>query len=273
MFAERSWLYSLNTYCRYEFQNFDYVQNYVPNDLLKRGFPNSTAGLGDEKYKNYAYAKNMLSMWNVIRTYVKKMLLLHYNKDTADRAIQQEQVIKDWYNEIQIKGWIKTFPTINTLDELCDALTMSIHIAAPFHSAVNYLLNFYQAFVPAKPASLCDPMPKSFDDLKGFTEKRLLDALPVGRQRQWLLSVPIPGLLTFKVASDRSLLTFAQSQWRAKKSATDPRDTQIRDITLEFFLDLQKLRVQYTMTSRAMDEGSIPYMVLDPNNTAVSILI
>lgn len=263
----------LYAYCRYEYQNFHYVENYVPNDLLKRGFPNTTAGLGDKKYKNYAYAKNMLSMWNVIRTYVKSMLLLHYNPDTADQVIQKEQVIKDWCNEIQTKGWIKTFPTIKTLDELCDALTMSIHIAAPFHSAVNYLQNFYQAFVPAKPSSLCDPMPKSLDDLKGFTEKRLLDALPVGRQRQWLLSVQIPWLLSFKVASDRSLLAFAQSQWRAKKSATDPLDTQIRDISLKFFRDLQGLQVQYTMTTRAMDEGSIPYMVLDPNNTAVSILI
>ncbi|KAF4991493.1 hypothetical protein FGRMN_7804 [Fusarium graminum] len=263
----------LYAYCRYEFKNFDYVQNYVPNDLSRRGFPNTAAGLDDKKYKNYAYAKNMLSMWNVIRTYVKKMLLLHYNKEDADRVIQQEDVIKDWCNEMQTKGWIKTFPTISTLDELCDALTMSIHIAAPFHSAVNYLQNFYQAFVPAKPASLCDPIPKSLSDLNGFTEKRLLDALPVGRQRQWLLSVQIPWLLSFKVASDRSLLAFAQSQWRAKKSATDPLGIQIRDISLQLFLDLQKLQVEYTMTSRAMDEGSIPYMVLDPNNTAVSILI
>ncbi|GKU07827.1 lipoxygenase [Fusarium langsethiae] len=95
---------ALYSYVRYEYQNFDYVNNYVPNDLRKRGFPNTTEGLADEKYKNYAYAKNMLSMWNTIRKYVMSMLLMYYDKDRADRMVQNDLYIKEWCREVQTSG-------------------------------------------------------------------------------------------------------------------------------------------------------------------------
>ncbi|KAF4466286.1 lipoxygenase 1 [Fusarium albosuccineum] len=262
----------LYKFVRYEFENFDYVKNYVPNDLAKRGFPNTVEGLADKKYKNYAYAKNMLSMWKAIRKYVMSMLLTYYDKNTADRMVQEDKYIQDWCKEIQTNGWIKSFPTIQTLDQLCDALTMSIHIAAPFHSAVNYLQNFYQAFVLAKPPALCDPLPKTLADLKGYTEKIFVEALPIGRQREWLLAVQVPWLLSFKVPSDRSLITFAQSQWRASTGSSQEQQ-EIRKISEMFYLELKKLEVEFLVTSKGMDEGSIPYMVMDPGNTAVSILI
>jgi hypothetical protein len=173
---------------------------------------------------------------------------------------------------VQTNGWIKSFPNIQTLDELCDAVTMSIHIAAPFHTAVNYLQNFYQAFVLAKPPCLCSPMPESLEELKNYTEKSLVDALPIGRQRQWLLSVQVPWLLRLKVPSDRSLITFALSQWRTHHG-DDRKDQEIRAISQRFYIKLKKLQVEFLVTSKSMDEGAIPYMVMDPANTAVSILI
>ncbi|KAM5344372.1 hypothetical protein ACJ41O_012909 [Fusarium nematophilum] len=262
----------LYRYVRWEFENFDYVKNYVPNDLANRGFPNTAEGLKDKKYKNYAYGRNMLSMWTAIRKYVMSMLLTYYDKSKADQMVQEDQYIQDWSKEVQTNGWIKTFPKIQTLDQLCDAVTMSIHIAAPFHSAVNYLQNFYQAFVLAKPPALCDPLPKTLADLKKYTEKTFVDALPIGRQREWLLAVQVPWLLSFKVPSDRSLITFAQSQWRAHYGNSQ-EDQEVRKISEMFYLDLKKLEVEFLITSKGMDEGSVPYMVMDPGNTAVSILI
>ncbi|KAH6953878.1 lipoxygenase [Ilyonectria sp. MPI-CAGE-AT-0026] len=262
----------LYQFVRYEFENFDYVGSYVPNDLERRGFPNTTQGLFDKKYKNYAYAKNMVSMWHCIREYVMSMLLMYYDKDTGDKMVQDDQYVRDWCKEMQTNGWIKSFPTIQTLDQLCDAVTMSIHIAAPFHTAVNYLQNFYQAFVLAKPPCLCSPMPDTLEELTKYTEQSLMNALPIGRQRQWLLSVQVPWLLSFKVASDRSLITFAQSQWRTH-CGDDKEDQDIRAISERFYLELKKLEVEFLITSKSMDEGSIPYMVMDPANTAVSILI
>ncbi|KAJ6442468.1 cutinase [Purpureocillium lavendulum] len=262
----------LYQFIRYEFENFDYVKNYVPNDLERRGFPNTTDGLSNDKYKNYAYAKNMVSMWHCIREYVMSMLLTYYDKDKADQMVRDDQYVKDWCNEAQTNGRIKNFPTIHTVDELCDAVTMSIHIAAPFHTAVNYLQSFYQAFVLAKPPCLCSPMPTSLEQLKKYTEQNLVDALPIGRQRQWLLAVQVPWLLSFKVPSDRSLITFTQSQWRAHVG-NDEGNQEIRAISEQFYLALKKLEIEFLQTSQRMEKGSIPYMVMDPTNTAVSILI
>jgi hypothetical protein len=260
-------------FLRSAFEEFDFVKNYVPNDLKARGFPNTTQGLSDKKYKNYAYAKNITSMWACIRKYVMSMLLTYYDKDKADKMVQEDVYIKAWCQEVQTKAFIKSFPTINTLNDLCDAVTMCIHIAAPFHSTVNYLQNFYQSFVCAKPPSLCAAMPNSLPELMKYKEADVVKAVPIGRQRQWLLASQIPWLLSFKVASDRSLITFAFSQWRTRRDDTDMVGKQVRDISEKFYQELRELEVQFLQTSKAMDDGAIPYMVMDPSNTAVSILI
>ncbi|KAJ0274969.1 hypothetical protein COL940_009022 [Colletotrichum noveboracense] len=259
-------------YMAYEYENFDYQQNYVPNDLEHRGFPNTKEGLDDKKYNNYAYAKNILSMWNTIRKYVKGMLLTHYDEETADEKIRNDNFIQDWCKEAQTGGRIKNFPDIQSLDQLVDAVTMSIHIAAPFHTTVNYLQNFYQAFVLAKPPMLCRPPPRTLDELLDYSEVEMTKALPIGRQREWLLAAQVPWLLSFKVAGERSLISFAHSQWRTHCRA-GRNSANIREVTEEFFYDLKDLEVEFSVTSRQMDRGSIPYMVMDPSNTAVSILI
>ncbi|KAK5989049.1 Linoleate 9S-lipoxygenase 1-like protein [Cladobotryum mycophilum] len=262
----------LYQFIRSEYTNLNYVDHYIPNDLKKRGFPNTVEELGGEKYKNYAYAKNMLDMWNTIRQYVKGMLLTHYDEETADKAIAADPYIADWTKEVRENGWIKTFPVIQTLDDLTDAITMSIHIAAPFHTAVNYLQNFYQAFVPSKPPALCQPLPENLDELRGYTEDMVVKALPIGRQRQWMLAVQVPWLLSFKVSDDRSLLSFAQSQWQIH-NGPGPRNEQIRGISTELYKNLYDLSLKFIETSQGMDVGSVPYMVMDPSSTAVSILI
>ncbi|KAH6990021.1 lipoxygenase [Ilyonectria destructans] len=262
----------LYQFIRSDFESFDYVGSYVPNDLDNRGFPNTADGLKGEKYKNYAYAKNMLSMWSTIRSYVKEMLAIAYDENTPGKRVQDDDVLKKWTNEIRTGGWIKTFPDIKTLDDLCDAITMSIHIAAPFHTAVNYLQSFYQSFVLAKPPALCNPLPQNLQELNAYTERSLIAALPCGRQRQWLLSVQVPWLLSFKVPDERSLLSFAQSQWNTHRRG-NAEDLKIAAASETLYKNLQGLIKEYVLTSQAMDKGSIPYTVLDPANTAVSILI
>ncbi|KAH7232146.1 lipoxygenase [Fusarium redolens] len=78
-----------------EFENFDYVGSYIPNELGRRGFPNTAQGLSDNKYKNYAYAKNMVSMWHCIREYVISTLLIYYDKNTADKMVEEDQYVQD----------------------------------------------------------------------------------------------------------------------------------------------------------------------------------
>ena len=260
-------------YIRNEFEQFDYVGNYVPNDLARRGFPNTVEGLSSKKYRDYAYARNMVPMWYCIRRYVATVLATKYHPPAlADELVQKDEAILRWSQELQTVGHIKSFPTITSLDSLIDAVTMSIHIAAPFHSAVNYLQNFYHAFVIAKPPSLCSPLPNTLGELNKYKEADLVRSLPIGRQRQWLLTVQVPWLLSFKVASERNLITFAQSQWRTLRGAKGA-DLKVAEASKVFYEELRKLDVDFARHSNEMNADSIPYSVMDPDNTAVSILI
>lgn len=260
---------------RYEFNNFDFVNNYVPRDLVNRGFSDTVDGLSAEKYKNYAYAKNALSMWLCIREYVKAILQTEYGQDEeiADAKIKEERCIKDWCNEIQLYGGIPSFPKIQTLDELCDAITMSIHIAAPFHSAVNYLQNFYLAFVPAKPPALAKSLPQTLETLLMYQENHLMEALPIGRQRQWMLATQLPWLLSFKPAGSSNLITLAQSQQKLNWGGSREDQKTIASICKKFEEDLLNLESEFDETSEKMDIGCIPYKVMNPQLTARSILI
>lgn len=265
---------------RHEFEEYDWVGNYVPNDLKRRGFPTNPIELAQDKYKNYAYAKNIVPTWEAIQKYVMSMLLIWYDKDEEQGTnpkgvfVKNDAQVQAWCTELRGPGGLKKFPEINSLNELCDALTMCIFIAAPFHSTVNYLQNFYQGFVAAKPPSLCMTPPRDLAALRAFKEADLARALPLNRQRHWLLAAQVPWLLSSKVASERSLISFAQSQWLAKKYAKDGTvDATIRDISEYFYLDLRKLHLFVLETTKKMDQGSVPYIVMDPANTAVSILI
>lgn len=259
-------------FIRHAYDNFDFVGNYVPNDLKTRGFPATEEELKNPRYKNYTYAKNMATLWVSLRTYVKSMLELYYDKNDPD-AVARDEHVKHWVEEVHTNAHIPTFPTIKTIDDLTDAITMCIHIAAPFHTAVNYLQNFYQSFVAARPPMLCAPLPTTAAQLKAYKEPDLVASLPMNRQREWLLAAHVPWLLSFKVESDRSLLNYALSQWNVYRKKEKAEEKQVRDISEMFYLDLCNLAKKFYYNSRDMDEGSIPYMVLDPGQTAVSILI
>ncbi|KAK3328542.1 lipoxygenase [Cercophora scortea] len=259
------------SFMHHAYNTYDFVGSYVPNDLKRRGFPSTTEELEkNPRYKNYPYAKNVLGLWTTLRSYVSSMLRLSF---PTDASVAGDQYIQDWAREVQTSAFIPSFPTIQTIDALADAVTMCIHIAAPFHSAVNYLQNFYQAFVIAKPPSLCHLPPASLAELNSFKEPDLVAALPINRQRQWLLAAQVPWLLSFKVDDDRSLLNYAASQFNVYKYKRGEKEIKIKEISQQLYSQLRELQKRFYNNSVVMDKGSIPYMVLDPGLTAVSILI
>ncbi|AEO56683.1 hypothetical protein MYCTH_100489 [Thermothelomyces thermophilus ATCC 42464] len=257
-------------FMNYAYDTYDFVGSYVPNDLRRRGFPNTQLGLSHPRYRNYPYAKNALSLWTSIRAYVKAMLHIRFPNDGCVAA---DEDIQRWVNETKTAAHMPTFPEIKTLDALVDAVTMCIFIASPFHTAINYLQNFYQAFVIAKPPALCTAPPTTLEELQEYKEHDLIAALPINRQRQWLLAAQVPWLLSFKVEPDRSLLNYAASQWYVHKYKRGEDDVRIKKASERLYSDLQRMQRTFFRNSLAMDRGSIPYMVLDPGLTAVSILI
>lgn len=252
------------------FTNFDFVGQYVPNDLASRGFPSEK--LDEGRFKNYAYARNMKLMWDVLRSFVDSMIAIHY---TSDAAVASDHQIKDWYQEIQSQqgGQLPTFPTITTRDQLIDAVTMCIHIASPQHTAVNYLQNFYMAFVIAKPSALFQTPPDTLSKLSAYTESDLVEALPINRQREWLLSAQLPWLLSFRVADENNLLSYASSLWTLYRQKATRDEKRTAEIAKTFYNELRELISVFQDHSEQMTESTIPYTVMDPNSTAISILI
>ena len=258
-------------FVRHAYDHFDFKARYVPNDLQTRGFP--IEELDSPKFKNYAFGRNIILLWKAIRRYIASMIDLTALKD--DAAVAADEPIKAWCSEIQRKdgGQIPTFPTIKTTEELVDAITMCIHIAAPQHTAVNYLQNFYQAFVINRPAALYAPLPKTRTELQSYKESDLVKALPIGRTREWLLSSHVPHLLSYKVADRNNLINYAASIYNIYKYKKGKGEPEIRDNAEKFYCDLRELMIKFKEHSDQMTKGTIAYEVMDPNATAVSILI
>ena len=252
------------------YNTYDFVGSYIPNDLARRGFPSTAAGLRHPRYKNYPYAKNALALWTTLHTYAKSMIQLSLPNDAA---VAGDSHLQAWATEVQTAAHMPSFPGLKTLDALVDAVTMCIFIASPYHTAINYLQNFYQSFVIAKPPALCRAPPTTLAQLRGYKEADLVASLPINRQRQWLLAAQVPWLLSFKVEKERSLLNYAASQWRVYKNKTGEGEKGVREASERLYGELRGLQRVVWGNSRMMDGGSVPYMVLDPGLTAVSILI
>lgn len=265
-------------FVRYSYKNFDFQSKYIPNDLKKRGFDLMAQGVG-EKYRNYPYATLMWYLWEMLHNFAAAMLSTQYK---TDEDVQNDKYIAAWCHEIQNEGQVTTFPTITTVAQLVDALTMIIHIATAQHTAVNYLQEYYYDFIPSKPAALCTPLPKDLQTLQTYTEKELTAALPIGGKdgswKDWLLSAQLPQLLSYKVDERYSLLTYAKCLWNVNKSRTDAEQRDgsteiIKKAAAQLYEDLKNMALMVDFAEACQTPGTLPYPVLKPELTAISILI
>ncbi|KAH8773287.1 valencene oxygenase [Hyaloscypha finlandica] len=216
------------------YNKFDWKARRVPNDLQNRGFPESE--LASKNFHNYAYGRNMSALW------------------------QKYQDLPNFRNEMRnpLGGAVGKFTDLNTVEEVIDMVVMCIHIACPQNTAANYLQDYYQAFVPNKPSCLCTPLPQTIERLNTFTEEDLVQAFPVKHPRVWLMASHLPYLLGYQVDQKQTLLNYAVSlQKLAENTAGDP----IYDAP-EFGRDKTE-----------MDDQLVPYNVMDPDATTVSILL
>ena len=264
-----------HNFINHEYETFDFQGSYIPADLERRGFP--TADLGSQKLHNYAYARNMAPLWDAIHVFVTDMIKLEY---PTDESVAKDAALFDtWSSEVRDddKGRLRSFPAeIRTLEQLISAVTMCIHIASPQHTAVNYLQHYYQDFVPAKPAALCTPPPHTLKDLQNIDEKKLLAALPINRPREWLLSSHLPYLLSFRVADKNSLAGYVTSLYhiyKDKRETEDRHAPKIAEAAARFYARLHDFDGEVARISADMDDTNLAYDVLDPDSTAVSILI
>jgi len=261
---------------KWSYKNFNFQEKYIPNDLKNRGFDVNAPG---DKYRNYPYSKCIYILWGIIHEFVKTVLATKYK---SDKDVQDDHRIFDWCTEIQTKGQIPTFPTITTVDQLNDAVTMCIHTASPQHTAVNYLQDYYYSFVPSKPAALCTPIPEDLKTLHAYKEADLTAALPIGTEgpkwKDWLLAAQLPELLSFRVEGKYNLLTYAKSLYNVNKNRTafEKKDfdfVAVKEAAASFYSRLVDCDEVFRRVSDNQTEGTVKYKVLQPELTAVSILI
>ena len=248
------------------YSNFDWTGSYVPNNLKNRGFP--VADLNNPKFHNYGYARNIIRMWEILRKFVATVLKASYVD--GDAQVAADRSISAFCNEMRSKdgAQLTSFPDVKTLDQLIDMVTMCIHIASPQHTAVNYLQQYYQTFVPNKPAALQTPVPKRLEDLQKITEADVIAALPVDQPVEWLLQAQVPYLLSFQVAENSTILQYASEVgWRYFGNPV------IRKAGEQLKSDLDEFIGVVLKLSEELDDQKTPYLVLDPRVTASSILI
>lgn len=258
----------LYEFIRDAYRRWDWTSHYVPTDLETRGFPVAQLA-SNPKFHNYTYGRNMILMWQVLRKFVAAVIAIDIHSD--DEVAKDEQIAA-WTAEMRSAdgGQMKSFPTITTVDALVDAVTMCIHIASPQHTAVNYLQSYYQTFVINKPSALFAPLPKTIEQLAAYKEEDLVASFPVNRPREWLLASHIPYLLSYRVAEDQNLLNFALS---ASKLASLNSQGSLAAAAAQLYADLLDVVEVFKRNSLDMDDQTKPYTVMDPDKTAVSILL
>ncbi|KAF7428106.1 hypothetical protein PC9H_007325 [Pleurotus ostreatus] len=253
-------------FIRGSFTNFDWKSLYVPADLESRGFPIDQ--LNSPKFHNYAYARDINDMWTTLKKFVSSVLQdAQYYPD--DASVAADTQIQAWCDEMRsgMGAGMTNFPeSITTVDDLVDMVTMCIHIAAPQHTAVNYLQQYYQTFVPNKPSALFSPLPKSIAQLQKYTESDLMAALPLNAKRQWLLMAQIPYLLSMQVQEDENIVTYAAN-------ASTDKDPIIASAGRQLAADLKKLAAVFLANSSQLDDQNTPYDVLAPEQLAKAIVI
>ncbi|KAF4634921.1 hypothetical protein G7Y89_g3173 [Cudoniella acicularis] len=118
----------------------------------------------------------MLALWKKLRIFVASALKSTY---TTDADVANDFFLQEFQAEMRNPngGAMDKFPEVKAIDELIDMVVMCIHIASPQHAAVNYLQDYYQAFVPNKLSCLCAPLPMTLTALESFK------ALPINEAR------------------------------------------------------------------------------------------
>ena len=256
--------------CRLDaYQRFDWKVGYIPNDLEARGFP--VKDLDMKRYQNYVYGRNMIALWNKLGAFVASALAKAY---PTDADVFNDKALEAFSNEMRdpLGGAIGKFPVIKTIDDLVDMVTMAIHIASPQQTATNYLQHYYQEFVPNKPTCLCAPLPSTLAELENYTEAGLVAALPVKHPRGWFMMPNIMYLLSSDLEEEQTLMNYALSLQRV--ADTDAaRDDPISAAAGQLVTYLMELKDLFLKHNEEMDDQTLPYLVLDPARTAISILI
>jgi len=236
----------------------DCKQDYFPTHLKDRGFSLDTKELENE---GYYYAADGLRIWNHLRSYVHGVFeALSWD----DKKLISDQHIKSWLAELCTDVPGPKFPQIENLNDLVDFVTHIIFTASVQHSAVNYLQEYYMAFVGNYPSALFRDLPEE----RFIDEQFVCESLPSFRLAK--LAQSLGNLLSSAPAKgDRFLI----SMKRANEDVSKRSRCNMQRVFDKFSFEMNCLSVHIKERNKAKPRYKA-YSVLDPaDSVATSVLI
>ena len=252
------------------YRRFDFSSSYLPKSLSRRGFP--PAALNTAPFKNYVWAKNITLLWSRLHNFVLAMLSTVYR---TDEDVSNDSAVQTWCMEMHSPtgAQMSSFPDIQTLDELTNAIVMCIHLSTAMHNSVNYLQCYYMSFLPNKPSCLMAPLPSKLSELMRYGEKDFMSALPIKDLCVWRMCEQLPFLLSSAVEEDKTMVAYAQRLEVEAKAKKGVKWEMVGVAAREFYEDLIVLEELFDRNSKVMDDHTVPYTVLNPRKLAVSAMI
>ncbi|XP_076843086.1 hydroperoxide isomerase ALOXE3-like isoform X2 [Brachyhypopomus gauderio] len=221
----------------------------LPEDIAERGV---------EKIPNYYYRDDGLDLWNVINTFVQRVIV-HYYLNDAD--VERDFELQNWIKEIFQNGFMGNASTgipqsLNKVDELVKFVTMLIFTVSAQHAAVNNGQFEFGGWMPNFPSTIRQPPPTR----KGATtEQTVVDAMPDVDTTVNILSV----LYTLSnKSSDHYPLGYYPEQLFD--------DSGPSQAFADFKTDLDHLTAKIEKRNRHL---KLPYTYLSPKNVDNSVAI
>ncbi|KAL2090268.1 hypothetical protein ACEWY4_014956 [Coilia grayii] len=231
------------------FSEMTYSALCLPEDICNRGL---------ESLPNFFYRDDGQRLWDILNSYVRKMVEHYY---LSDLEVKRDSELQDWIKEIFVHGFLGRRETgipknFQTVGEVVKFVTMVIFNVTGQHSAVNTGQFDFGGWLPNSPNSMQKPPPTR----KGVANERLLlDSLP---------SVKITAL-------------GAVFRWSLSTNSTDfirlgqfPDELFCEDAPLRIIRELQ---AELSILDNQIDERNkslpLPYLYLQPklieNSTAI----
>jgi arachidonate 15-lipoxygenase len=138
----------------------NYTENFVPNDLKKRGVDDPNL------LPNYPYRDDAMLIWNTIRNWAGNYVRIYY---TTDEDVIGDYELQNWVLEVssqhggRIQG-VGVNNRIETVDYLIDCMTSVIFTASAHHALTNFPLHEYEIYSPGWPGAIYRPAPTSKDE-------------------------------------------------------------------------------------------------------------
>lgn len=273
------------------FTSYNWISDYVPNDLTSRGFGDFVTQQGKKAERirqqqgtdTYFYATDAITIWEIIEDFVEKVLHKAYKNDRAVAADEQLQAwaqVLSTHDASLTHAPVPGFPSSFTSREcLTDAVTAAIYKATVAHSVVNYPQPDFNAYPPLYPAfALYRPiLTASQLNTNITTDAYLAGALGmaggIDMMRSYVSSLGQP-IADSGLADDITLLQYAQ-----QASLVDPEDDDkigaaIQKAATRLLKDLSSL--QRTIQSRdasfqSQGKPHLKYGYFDPSVVANAI--